>query len=249
MADALCSPHVLDRLERLERANRRYRLALVAASSLCFAWTACSLGSQAASTLTAQRFALLDAEGNEKATLELDQKGNPMLLLRNAQASALLTANGPSLLLRGPDGKTGAFVGIDTRNTSRLELCSQRLLDGVRLTVHEDGSAGAYVLDVDGRERGALESYSKGGAALNFRDARGKLRSNFGLDEAAIPSLILLDEDGARRAGMVLEQGGNPLVELADERGQARLHLTTRFDGSPRLEMRAEDGAVSFQAP
>jgi len=249
MADSLCSQHVLARLDRLERANRRYRLALAAAGALCFAWAACSVGSQAGNTLSAQRFALLGADGKEKATLELDQKGNPMLHLRNGEASALLTTNGPSLLLRGPDGKTGAFVGVDTRNTSRLELCSQRLLDGVRLTVHEDGSAGAFVLDANGRERGALQWLPEGGAALNFRDGRGKIRSNFGLDDGGVPNLLLLDENGARRAGMLVEEDGSPLLELADDRGQARLHLTTLFDGSPRMEMRAGDGALSFQAP
>src|SRR5262245_27945794 len=248
MADPLRTQDVLDRLDRLERSNRRYRLALAAAGSLCFAWTACSVGSQAASTQSAQRFALLDADGKEKATLELDQKGNPMLLLRNGQASALLTTSGPSLLLRGPDGKTGAFVGIDTKNTSRLELCSNRLLDGVRLTVREDGSAGAYVLDVSGRERGALESLSKGGAGLNLRADQGRVRSNLGLDEAGISTLILLDEAGVRRAGMAVQEDGNPLLEMADGRGQTRLHFTTLFDGSPRMELRKEDGGLSFQA-
>lgn len=249
MADSLSTQHVLDRLDRLERANRRYRLALAAAGCLCFAWTACSVAPRAADALASQRFVLVAADGSEKAALELDQKGNPMLTLRNGQASALLTTNGPSLLLRGQDGKTGAFVGIDSKNTSRLELCSHRLMDGVRLSAHEDGSAGLYVLDVSGRERGALESYAKGGAGLNFRDGQGKMHSHMGLDEANLPNLILLDGAGGRRLGMVVQEDGNGLFEMADERGQARLQFTTLFDGSPRMEFKREDGSVSFQAP
>jgi len=249
MTDSIRSLQILDRLDRLERANRRYRLALAAAGLLCFGWAACSVGPQAKNVLSAERFVLVAADGSEKATLELDQKGNPMLLLRNGQSSVFLTTDGPSLLLRGADGKTGAFVGIDSKNTSRLELCSHRLLDGVRLTAHEDGSAGVYVLDVNGRERGGLESFSRGGAALDFRDGQGKMRGHVGLDEANLPYFILLDEAGGRRLGMLVQEDGNGLLEVADQRGQPRLQLSTLFDGSPRMECKREDGSLSFEAP
>ncbi len=249
MTDSLLSQQVLDRLGRLERANLRYRLALAAAGLLAFGWAACSVGPQAKNVLSAERFVLVGADGSEKATLELDSKGNPMLQMRNGQSSAFLTTNGPSLLLRGPDGKTGAFMGIDSKNSSRLELCSHRLLDGVRLSAHADGSSGAYVLDVNGRERGGLESFASGGAALNFRDGQGGMRGQMGLDEAGLPNLILLDGGGGRRVGMVVQEDGNALLEVADERGQPRLQLTTLFDGSPRLECKSPDGSVVFQAP
>lgn len=246
----LASPdQVLARLERLERENRRYKLGAAAAGLACFGWVACGLVPQAKSTLSAERFVLVDAAGSEKATLEVDSKGNPMLTLRNEKSTAVLTTNGPSLLLRGPDGKTGAFLGVDSRNTSRLELCSNRLLDGVRLSAHEDGSAGVYVLDIDGRNRGALEAFGPGGAGLNFRDAQGRVRSSLGLDPASLPNLLLLDENGARRMGMVVQEDGNALLELSDERGQPRAQLTTLFDGSPLLQMKREDGGSSFQAP
>jgi hypothetical protein len=249
MTDLHRSQAVHDRLDRLERANRRYRLALAGAAALGFAWSACSLGPQAKNVLAAERFVLLSPDGGECATLELDHKGNPMLMLKCGQSSALLSTNGPSLLLRGPDGKTGAFVGIDPKNTSRLELSSHRLLDGVRLSAHEDGSAGVYVLDVNGRERGGLESYSKGGAALNFRDAQGKMRAHMGIGETSLPDVLLLDEAGGRRLGMLVLEDGNPLLEIADPRGDPRLQLTTLFDGSPRLQLLREDGSPSFEAP
>lgn len=237
------------RLERLERSLRRYRLTTGAIAIGCAAWAACSGGPQAKNVLSAERFVLVAADGSERATLELDPKGNPMLLLRNGQSSALLTANGPSLLLRGPDGKTGAFVGVDGKNSSRLELCSSRVLDGVRVTAHEDGSSGVYVLDTNGRERGSLESFAKGGSGLHFRDSQGNVRANFGVDESNLPNLVMLDERGTRRAGMVVQEDGNGLLELDDEKGQPRFQLTTLFDGSPRLELKSADGATSFQAP
>ena len=252
MADSLHDQNdqeVLDRLDRLERANRRYRLVLVAAGALCIVWTACGVAPQVKNSLSAERFVLVAADGTEKATLELDQKGNPMLMLRSGQSSALLTTYGPSLLLRGPDGKTGAFIGIDSKNTSRVELSSHRLLDGVRLTTHEDGSSGVYVLDVNGRERGGLESFSNGGAALNVRDGQGRPRVQMGLDGSSLPNLVMLDEAGGRRLGMLVQEDGNGLLEVADQRSQPRVQISTGFDGSPSLELRREDGSPSFQAP
>jgi len=249
MLETLLTQQVLDRLDRLERANRRYRLALAGAALLCFGWAACSLAPQTKNSLSAERFVLVGADGTERATLELDAKGNPMLQMRNGEASALLTTNGPSLLLRGPDGKTGAFIGIDGQNTSRVDLTSQRLMDGVRLRAHPDGSAGVYVLDVTGRERGSLESFAPGGSALTFRDGQGKLRSHLGLDEGNLPSLILLDEKNARRIGMVVQADGNGLLEMSDGKGQPRAALETLFDGSGRMSFKREDGSVTFQSP
>ncbi|NOT29049.1 MAG: hypothetical protein HOP15_01230 [Planctomycetes bacterium] len=249
MSDPVLAQNVLVRLDRLERENRRLRLAACASGFFLFAWTACSLVPRVPNTLAAERIVLLAPDGSEKATLELDSKGNPMLSLRNGQSSALLTTNGPSLLLRGQDGKTGAFMGIDSRNTSRMELTSHRLLDGVRLSAHEDGSSGVYVLDVNGRERGALEAFGSGGAGLNFRDGQGRVRGQIGIDPANLPNLILLDPNGARRLGMLLQAEGEPLLELADERGQPRARLATLFDGSPQLEFRREDGGVLAQVP
>jgi len=249
ISTAISNGQVLVRLERLERENRRYKLGAAAAGLACFGWVACGLVPQTKTTLSAERIVLLDSAGGEKATLEVDSKGNPMLTLRNEQATAVLTTNGPSLLLRGPDGKTGAFMGIDSKSTARLELTSHRLLDGVRLAAHADGSSGVYVLDVDGRNRGGLEAFGPGGAALNFRDPLGRVRGSMGLDAKLVPNLLLLDEEGARRVGLVVQEDGNALLEVSDERGQPRVQLSTLFDGSPMLEMKRADGAPSFHAP
>src|SRR5262249_23979949 len=156
--------------------------------------------------LTAERFVLVDGAGGEKAVLELDDKGNPWLQLRNGAARAVLTTAGAALVLKGPDGKTGAYVGLDEKNTSRVELCSERMLDGVRLTTQADGSCGVYVLDPSGRTRGGFEAFSNGGTGISFHDAQGRIRGQLGLDPTRIPNLILLDENGARRLGMVVRE-------------------------------------------
>jgi hypothetical protein len=236
------------RLDRLENANRRYRLGAVAAVLLAFAWVACGVA-RPKSELSAERFVLLGPDGSQRGVIELDSKGNPTLLFENGASKALLTTNGPSLLLRGPDGKTGAYMGIDPKGDSKLELSSPRVVDGVRLVTHPDGSAGVYVLDTTGRERAGLESFAAGGSAINLRDERGMVRSQYGLDANAIPNLLLLDSAGVRRLGLVVQSNGQGIVELADERGRPRAQLATNFDGSPRFELKREDGGTSFNAP
>jgi len=249
MADSRIDSDLLLRVQRLERENRRTRLLAGLSTALLFVWTACSLAPAEKTTLAAERFLLVGPDGAEHGSLELDDAGNPRLLLQKEQASALLTLSGPSLLLRGPDGKTSAHLGIDSRNTSRLELTSERILDGVRVTVRPDGSAGLYVLDETGRERGGLEALSTGGSALLFRDTSGRVRSQYGIDPSGLANLLLLDSAGGRRLGMVVSEEGTPLVEMQDGGSRPRMQLTTLFDGSPRLEFHREDGGISFEAP
>jgi hypothetical protein len=236
-------------MARLERDNRRYRVLAALATGLALAWTGCGIAFQEKHTLSAERFVLLAPDGSEGAALEYDSNGNPLLHMRKGDARVALTTNGPSLLLRGADGRTSAFLGISTRNASNLELSSSRLQDGVRLTVREDGSAGVYVLDAEGRQRGGLESFGASGAGVTFKDEMGRLRSSFGIDPTDLPNLILLDPRGGRRMGMLLQEDGNALLEIEDEKGLPRGRLTTDFDGSPRLELLREDGRPSFQAP
>jgi len=242
-------PSLQARLERLERENRRFKLAAGLSTLLLFAWTACSVAPQPKTVLSAERFVLTNPDGSEAGYLGLDDGGNPLLFLKKQSATAALSLGGPGLVLRGNDGKTTAYIGIDSRNASKIELTSERLMDGVRLTAKPDGSSGVYVLDSTGRERGSLESLSIGGANLMFRDASGKVRSQLGIDPSNAPSLILLDERGVRRLGTVVQSDGNAMLELQDHDARPRIQITTQFDGSPRLDILREDGGASFQAP
>jgi hypothetical protein len=249
MADALTPTSVLYRLERLERDNRRYKLAAGALAVLIFSWTACSTAGQEKTTVAAERLVLVGPDGSERAALELDQDGNPLLHMRHEDSLVALTTRGPSLLLRSPDGKTRAFMGIDSRNTSTVELATARMIDGLRMSVHQNGSTGLQLLDGNGRRRGTFEGLSEGAASVSFLDETGKTRGQLGLDPAGIPNLILMDGDGTRRMGMLVQQDGSPSLELADDLGRTRARVTTLFDGSPLMEMSREDGTPSYVAP
>lgn len=237
------------RLDRLERENRRLRRLSAVSLAGVFGWAACSAAAPAQDTVTAQRFVLVDGSGSEQGALELDGGGFPMLRMQHGKAQAVVSLNGPGVLLRGEDGKTTAFLGIDSNRTSKLELSSERLMDGVRLTTRADGSCGVYVLDPTGRERGALEATSAGGASAYFKDETGRLRVVLGLDVKDQPNLVMMDGQGARRLGALVADDGTPLLELQDESGRPRAQLTTIFDGTPSLDLLREDGGTSFRAP
>lgn len=243
--------HVLERrLERLERANRRWRnLAALAGLLLC-ASVAAGLG-RVPSVIEAERFVLKGADGAELAVLGVDQVGSPMLLLEHDKANALLTLSGPALSLRADDGKRGAFIGVDTKGESRLELRSERYLDGVRLVSKADGGSGMYLLDRDGHERGTAELTAEGHVLFTVRDAGRRVRGSFGLDANSIPNLVLLDALGRRRVGMLVQNDdeGRPLFALEDGLGRTRAELTLDRDGSPSLALTRPDGQKSFQAP
>ncbi len=244
--------HLLEqRLERLERANRRWRRAAALAGLLFCAALSASLGRAGPSVIEAERFVLKGADGAEHGVLGLDETGSPMLLLERGKANLLLTLSGPALSLRADDGKRGAFLGVDTRGESRLELRSERFLDGVRLVSKADGGAGLYLLDRDGGERGAAELTGEGNVLFSVRDAQRRVRGSFGLDANSIPNVVLLDSAGRRRIGMLVhgDAEGRPLFALEDGQGRTRAELTLDRDGSPNLSLTRPDGGKSFRAP
>ena len=237
------------RLERLERANRRWRHAALGCAVALTTLVAAGFARPRDEVVEAQRFVLVDADGKETAVLGPDNLGNPHLLMRKDRAHALMTLSGPAVHMRGYDGKRSSFLGIDTTGATKLELTSDKVVDGVRLVVKKDGSSGVYVLDGTGRDRATLEAPSVGGALLTVRDERGELRGQLGVDPQALPSLLLYDGARARRIGMLVNDEGQPYLSLQDAGGRPRVNVTTLFDGTPRLELLRDDGRPAFEAP
>src|SRR5262245_8049600 len=213
---------LLRRIARLERENRRIKLGVGLAAALGLILLAAGSALPRASepapvqgkTLEVEKLVIKGADGKEAVSLGLDPQGAPLLLLRKDKATALLTVASPGLLLRGDDGRRGAFLGIDPRGVTKLDLSSEKLVDGVRLSVQADGSAGAYVLNNQGRERASMEWLSTGASQVTARDDRGVVRGFFGLDPTGNSSALLLDAAGRRRIGAVVQQDGAPLLEL-----------------------------------
>ena len=248
-------PSVLARIDRLERDNRRLRragsLLLVGlAVALTVAFATPRTSAETPRVLRGEQLELTTPEGEVYARIFLNQ-GSPMLLLRKGEEKAhvLLTLNQPALHIRNADGLRGAFVGFDTRGLAKVELNGENLVDGVRLSMKPDGTAGVYALDSDGFDRAGLEYASDGTSTVSVRGERGKVRGSFAADAAGNSSLVLLDPEGRRRIGEVVLADGTPILSLEDHRARQRANLTMDFDGAPRLEFLREDGRVAQRIP
>jgi hypothetical protein len=75
-----------ERVERLERANRRLSLAAGLAVALAVGWG--RLGAEGGpGPVAATRFALIDEKGQDRAVLETVENGGPQLLLSDAEGN------------------------------------------------------------------------------------------------------------------------------------------------------------------
>ena len=173
-------PHFLtltERLDRLERENRRWRRA---GAGVLIVIAAFALMGQAIQgvpkAMEAERFVLRDTGGRVRAALGMEADGSVGLWLLDSA------------------GKTRAGVGVSREGSPVMALADQTgksrlsltLTDGpglslrdqdrtrISLSVLAEGS-GIYVWDQAGRERVVLIVAADGSQVLGFRDKDGKV--------------------------------------------------------------------------
>jgi hypothetical protein len=143
-----------ERLEKLERQNRRMKLAGLGAVVIAGAFV---LMGQARlvhpGTITATKFVLVDAQGRQRATLDM-YKGSPILGLFDAngklRAELAAAPNGPWLQLNDASGNMRA--GMDAFSDSpELDLYDANEKPQAMLAVTSDGP-GLQLNDASGFE-------------------------------------------------------------------------------------------------
>jgi hypothetical protein len=240
---------VLARLSRLERENRRLKRAGTLLSLALVIAVAVGFVAPSDGVVRGERLELTTPGGEVYAHIQLDDRGSPLLAMRKDEAQALLTLDRPALFLRDTDGRRGAFIGFDRRGLGKVALTGEKLTDGVRLTMTEEGAAAVDVLDEAGYTRGSMRYAKEEGMGLFMHDDSGGLRSSSGVDKEGNSSMLLIDAIGRRRAGMVVESDGTPLISITDERQVPRINLSMEFDGTPQLEFLRPDGKVGTTLP
>lgn len=240
---------ILRRLEQLERSNRRWKqvgsgltLGLLGLFSLSF------MGPQAGA-LKGQSLELSTPTGEVYASIKLDPKGFPLLHMTKGRSYALLSMQGPVLHLRAEEAHRTAYLGIDGTGHSKLELTANSPLDGARVTVKPDGTAGFYGLDDKGYDRFSLENTVTGNTSLNLYGPQRMLRSTSALDAKGHASQMILDTSGRRRIGMVVQADGTPALSMTDEEERPRLNLSMEWDGTSKVEFLRADGQVGVEHP
>jgi hypothetical protein len=198
-----------ERLEKLERQNRRMKLAGLGAVVIAGAFVLMGQASGPGSDwktvsggppeVRAKSFVLVDANGETRARLYmsapakgpeldlLDAKGNPRVELA-------VTSNGPALQLNDASGNPRAELGA-APNGPGLILYDANGKLRAELAAAPNGP-GLILGDANGNTEAWLEGASNGpGPGLALYDANGKLRAELGVWQDG-PALQLNDASG-----------------------------------------------------
>jgi len=148
---------ILQRLEKLERQNRRMKLAglgalIIAGAILLMGQTS---GPRALSEVKANSFLLVDGSGRTRAVLHMMEHG------------------GPGLALYDENGKARAVLGVVSDGTPVFGLYGANGNMRATLTAFSDGSK-LDLFDANGKTRAGLAVASAGSATLSLFDANEK---------------------------------------------------------------------------
>ena len=227
---------LLQRIEQLERANRRMRgtvvtLSLGVAALILMGQTKTASQSSATQEVRAQKFSLVDAQGNSRAVLLSTPKGDVLLSFndktKSSEARLVLGAGAeglPFIALRDKDDKLRVMIGLQTGTP--------------RATFHAS----------DGRERAWVSVEKDGSPIIGLRDHEGKPRSILTVGSDDTPRLALASKEGKPRfvIGGTSDQYG---MAFFDSNGKLRAELETKSDGAPSLVFADRDEKPIWRAP
>ena len=179
-----------DRVNKLEVQNRRLKLAGVAVVIMA---SAVLLMGQARSSraVEASEFRLIDTNGKTRARLAVGVGGGPTLTFFDSKDLPVAGIDGgkePSLFLTGWDSAAHILLRI-TKDSYGLDLADKR--PRATLSV-SNNSTGLDFWDEYGDPQATM-SVDKSSGNITFRNARGKVSSQWVDSRAAGPSLVLYD--------------------------------------------------------
>lgn len=213
------------RLDRVERENRRMNRACAAILGGIAALVLMGQASQRGRTVEAEQFILKDANGVTRTELHTLPDGSPTLRMLDK------------------DGSIRIAIGIASDGSAAFGLRSREGKGLTALAMKPDGSAGLGFSDSHGRIRAGLEALAtgessvflsdlggKGGAqikvlpdgwgVLGFRDKEGKPRAVLSLAEDGTVALIFSDKNEKPRVGLSFGPGDSPSLSLHDKDGR-----------------------------
>jgi len=180
-----------DRVNKLEVQNRRLKLAGLAVVIMA---SAVLLMGQARSSraVEASEFRLIDANGKTRARLAVGVGGGPTLTFFDSKDLPVAGIDGgkePSLFLTGWDSAAHILLRI-TKDSYGLDLADKR--PRATLSV-SNNSTGLDFWDEYGDPQATM-SVDKSSGNITFRNARGKVSSQWVDSRATGPALVLYDK-------------------------------------------------------
>ena len=192
-------PTVESRLDRLERENRRWRYATIAALTTIGLMLIC--GAQGARDKDAR------IETNEIRVL--DQEGKPRITLGGSPEL------GQSLYIKDEIGIPQIGITLQPRGRKSISLVKLTKTIMGTMLMEEDGSFG---LSYNGPGQPGFTLGTFGGQPfLRLWDKADKVRAKLGLDADGTPSLELYDKAEKVRAKLGLDADGAPAISFYDQ--------------------------------
>lgn len=233
---------ILARLARLERENRRMKLAGLA---ITLPWIAIAMAAASGrddgpkaipKVVEAERFVLRDRDGKARAELFVDpDDGLAGLLLTTPDgetpiALAARPDGNAALGFRDKDGNDRGGLAVVPDGGMALMLKSQRETPRIALTIPADGTARLGLADGDGKTRAHLLVGADRTTTLDFWDTTGKARLTQGVSGTDRPALTFWGPDGTPRAQLQTNEDGWAGLSLRDRDGKDRASLGVRDD-------------------
>lgn len=197
-----------ERVNRVERQNRRLRIGVVVALLLIVAVAASAVSlvkARKPKALEAERFVLRDADGKMRADLGLTKEKRPALTLYDAKGTARvsldLAEEGPSLVMHNAQGKKQVAL-TTTKHSNSLHISDGNGRRRISLLV------GTPL----GRRR--MERYAR----IHLWDTSGHQRAHLSADEWA--SALSLNHPEKGWASLRVSEGQDPSLELMDVKGR-----------------------------
>src|SRR2546425_12297455 len=153
--------------------------------------------------IAAEEFCLVDKKGSIRASLGVNEDGQPRLLFFDKNEKLRIS-----------------FCVEDEQ--LGIELLDENEKTRAALGLGDNGRPSLLLLDKEERVHAALETGEDGGPGLDLYDTEEELRASFSLSSSDdLPHLTLVDKDGQRRNAPSQGNVAQPLLVLYNKEGEA----------------------------
>lgn len=226
-----CDLTVAERIERLERQNRRLTWLLVGLFPLM-------------ALLGVMGFTSAEEQLQGMKNLQVRQLETERLVIRDANGFLRgwlgIAEDGTRLVFYDTNGRQRAGFGMTQRNEPAMAIFDMNQQPRIVMGI-ADGWPGLVIRDDSGLKRIALQTQSDW-ATLFFFDKREHKRAGIGLAKEAA-AVNLLDEYSVDRAGLTVDENGSSLV-FFDRMGVKRAGLGLMKEDSPALGFFEKSGEL-----
>jgi hypothetical protein len=159
---------------------------------------------RAAREIKAEKFVLVDHDGNERGVIEVSSTGVAGVSLEDQ------TGRQRSVLRVGTDG--GAAIGFYDQNGAKRVIVGET----------PNGRDGLAIYGTSGRQISGFTVADDDASSVTLYDpTTGRARVGLGVSAKGEPALVLFDQSGRVRAELHVNDKGKPRLALADESGKS----------------------------